>query len=526
MFLAVIARRLDAAASGRRCRGVVSPAEGVCELLFPGFGISLASLPGGPGVAITEGTGTATLQPWHDILAGSVLESAGQAGLDRILVLAFGKARAYRDASTVLHFEMTGRNTNLVLVRAGDSRILACTRRVTGRMSRRRTLAPGEVYSPPPPSGLPPSQWAGASAAAALDAAVSPADIYGMLEGVGPLTASAILGECAATGLRPGAVAASLAASLLDGRFEPWTGPWGPMPVRLGPGEPMDDPFDVFRDPVGGAARSPAAGAWLRSVRERVRAASRALERVESLVRDLPGPEELRLRAGLLLARAADVPPGCDRIVLEDWEGVPHEIPLRPGRTVPENADRLFRKARRAEEERRRLEERAGSLRRSVADLEEEAGRVERTGIIPASTPPDRPGGRRTGARKPVDLGGGWVCWVGRNARDNDELTFGIARRGDFWLHERGGAGPHVILRGDTASGNPPSSVMVEAARLAAGRGRGMAAVDWTRVQLVRRIRGGRPGEVSYTGERTIFIDRDGPPSRGIGPGRADPVEE
>src|SRR5207237_6325878 len=36
---------------------------------------------------------------------------------------------------------------------------------------------------------------------------------------------------------------------------------------------------------------------------------------------------------------------------------------------------------------------------------------------------------------------------VGRNSRENEELTFGLARSHDLWLHASGAPGSHVVLR-------------------------------------------------------------------------------
>ena len=44
-------------------------------------------------------------------------------------------------------------------------------------------------------------------------------------------------------------------------------------------------------------------------------------------------------------------------------------------------------------------------------------------------------------------LGEGYEVWIGRNARQNDALTFRHARKYDLWMHARGVAGSHAVLR-------------------------------------------------------------------------------
>ena len=92
---------------------------------------------------------------------------------------------------------------------------------------------------------------------------------------------------------------------------------------------------------------------------------------------------------------------------------------------------------------------------------------------------------------------------------DNDALTFRIARPHHVWLHARGVPGAHVIVpleRREELS----QEVLLDAAHLAlhharsAGEPRGEVA--WTRARLVRRVKGGAPGQVTYSGERVLAI--------------------
>ncbi|HAP40820.1 MAG TPA: hypothetical protein DCQ94_13835, partial [Nitrospira sp.] len=60
----------------------------------------------------------------------------------------------------------------------------------------------------------------------------------------------------------------------------------------------------------------------------------------------------------------------------------------------------------------------------------------------------------------------GYPIFVGRNARENDELTFGLARSEDLWLHARGTPGSHVIVRLEKGT-EPPLETVRDAATLA-----------------------------------------------------------
>jgi predicted ribosome quality control (RQC) complex YloA/Tae2 family protein len=97
---------------------------------------------------------------------------------------------------------------------------------------------------------------------------------------------------------------------------------------------------------------------------------------------------------------------------------------------------------------------------------------------------------------------------VGRSARQNDAVTFDLAAPQDLWFHARQIPGAHVILR--VAGRSPTREALLQAATLAAtysqARGATTVPVDYTLVRNVRRIKGGKPGLVHYSGETTLQV--------------------
>jgi predicted ribosome quality control (RQC) complex YloA/Tae2 family protein len=100
----------------------------------------------------------------------------------------------------------------------------------------------------------------------------------------------------------------------------------------------------------------------------------------------------------------------------------------------------------------------------------------------------------------------GLLIWVGRNARQNEDVTFTKGRPEDIWLHARGVPGSHVIIK--TAGRAVPPAVLSRAASLAAyysaSRTEGHVLVDVTERRHVRKIKGGQPGMVTYRNESPI----------------------
>ena len=108
-----------------------------------------------------------------------------------------------------------------------------------------------------------------------------------------------------------------------------------------------------------------------------------------------------------------------------------------------------------------------------------------------------------------VKAADGTEILVGRSAKQNEAVTFALAGPQDLWLHARQIPGAHVILR---HGGRPPSAGddLARRRRLAATYSQARTAttvpVDYAPVRNVRRIKGGKPGLVHYSGETTIVV--------------------
>jgi len=122
---------------------------------------------------------------------------------------------------------------------------------------------------------------------------------------------------------------------------------------------------------------------------------------------------------------------------------------------------------------------------------------------------------------KPVPPGGGvplhvqssdgFTMLVGKNSRQNEEVTFHQAAPNDIWLHARGVPGAHVIIK--AAGRDIPRRTIEQAASLAAyysqARGSTSAPVDYTQQRYVKHMKGGGPGMVIYERERTLYAEPD-----------------
>jgi predicted ribosome quality control (RQC) complex YloA/Tae2 family protein len=147
----------------------------------------------------------------------------------------------------------------------------------------------------------------------------------------------------------------------------------------------------------------------------------------------------------------------------------------------------------------------AGYMRAAAKLPEKKAQKAARKGKEQVKGKPAVPGG---GAPLRLQSCDGFALLVGKNSRQNEEVTFHQAAVNDIWLHARGVPGAHVIIK---AGGREiPRSTIEQAARLAAyysqARGTTTAPVDYTLQKYVRHMKGGGPGMVIYERERTIHV--------------------
>ncbi len=103
----------------------------------------------------------------------------------------------------------------------------------------------------------------------------------------------------------------------------------------------------------------------------------------------------------------------------------------------------------------------------------------------------------------------GFGIYIGRNNRQNEELSFKLAGKQDLWLHAQKVHGAHVII---ASHGAPVSDdAVTQAAQYAAyfseaSQGQNVA-VDVTPVKQLKKPAGGKPGMVIYHTYRTVYVN-------------------
>jgi predicted ribosome quality control (RQC) complex YloA/Tae2 family protein len=257
--------------------------------------------------------------------------------------------------------------------------------------------------------------------------------------------------------------------------------------------------------------------------------------KVLSLQREMVPPaeiEKLKLSGEMILGYQYALAPGQTQLraeVMQDWT---LDIALDPQLSPIENANRYFDQYKRARDARARVPERIAEAENELAyaeqilnDLDTAETRVEIEQVAEEARAANllhetklRSSGRapQSEPRQFVSPDGLTVL-VGRNARQNDELTFQRAKAEDVWLHARGHAGSHVVILSNGEA--VPETTLVFAAALAAyySQARSESAVDviYTPRKNVHRVRsaGAHPGLVTVKEEKVIRVAPRNPES-------------
>lgn len=240
---------------------------------------------------------------------------------------------------------------------------------------------------------------------------------------------------------------------------------------------------------------------------------------------DAHGDPELWKRYGdLLLSNIADAKRDGPLVTVVDYfdERTPSiTIEVDENDSLTAAAEKYFKRYTKARNAKGQIADRLDVLEKEIRGLEEQLARIdalatdgdlsfleefeERKTPGPQKKKSDR---SFTGARTFVSSDGIEIL-VGKGSKDNDQLTFRVAKSWDTWLHAADYPGSHVIVRNQTKS-EIPQRTLLQAAQLAAfysdARHQPKVAVNYTQRKFVNKPRGAAPGLVSLSGFKTILV--------------------
>ncbi len=237
--------------------------------------------------------------------------------------------------------------------------------------------------------------------------------------------------------------------------------------------------------------------------------------------------EHTQLKAQLLLTNIANIKKGMKEITVEDWSNdSPLIITLDPRLSPSDNIAAIFKEARKQKKgiphtekllEREKIE--LTAIMHLLSELQTQKTEEELTEFckqrsIPLDTrqaPPKQKSEAPPLPYKKYISPTGFSILVGKNAKDNDKLTFTHGAGSDLWLHASGYAGSHVLIKAQNNKEIDEETIL-QAGRLALknSKNRGKEGeIVITEQKYVKKTGGDAPGKVHIANYKRKFIKRD-----------------
>lgn len=489
-------------------------------------------------------------------LGGGRLTAIRQDGLERILYFDFECTNEIGDIVTnTLIAEIMGRHSNIILVR--DGRVIDSVKRVTDDISSVRRVLPNIEYETPPrEERLCLLDCTADDVLAAIDGSPERLSkkLTAVLEGVSPIFAR----ECAYYAAKDvDAVCAELSDSARDRlRFilnkvkKALCGEAEFTVVSDLNGKKKDFSFinieqystamlvshcdsantllDGFFAAAGKTERTKQrAHDLLKLLMNAYERVSRKLELQKKELSDCSEREVFRVCGDMINANIYRLEKGMTKCTLEDfYTGEPREIALDSRLTPAQNAQKYYNEYRKLDTAEKMLTELiakgqqeliyidsvfdAVSRTESETDLAEIRRELREQGYLKGGVRPDEKVKKQSEPLK-FRSSEGFDILVGRNNKQNDQLTLKTAKATDIWLHTKDIAGSHVIIK--TEGREAPEQTIFEAAQLAAyhskARESSQVPVDYTAVKFVKKPAGAKPGMVIFTNNKTLYVAPD-----------------
>ena len=459
-------------------------------------------------------------------LQGALIESIEQVENDRIVEITVSNKNEIGDhIQATLIIEIMGKHSNILLVDKSSHKILEVIKHVGFSQNSYRTLLPGSTYiAPPSTESLNPFTVKDEKLFEILQTQeLTAKNLQSLFHGLGRDTANELEN-----------ILVSDKLSTFRNFFSQETKPcltetsFSPVPFANRVVEPfasLSDLLDTYyKDKAERDRVKQQASELIRRVENELQKNRHKLKKQEKELLATDNAEEFRQKGELLTTFLHQVPNDQDQVTLDNYyTNQPITIALDKALTPSQNAQRYFKRYQKLKEAVKYLTELIEETKATILYLESvetvlnQAGLEEiaeiREELIQTGFIRRRQREKIQKRKKPEQYlasDGKTIIYVGRNNLQNEELTFKMARKEELWFHAKDIPGSHVVISGNL---NPSDEVKTDAAELAAyfskGRLSNLVQVDMIEVKKLNKPTGGKPGFVTYTGQKTLRVTPD-----------------
>ena len=459
-------------------------------------------------------------------LQGAMIESIEQVENDRIVEMTVSNKNEIGDhIQATLIIEIMGKHSNILLVDKSSHKILEVIKHVGFSQNSYRTLLPGSTYiAPPSTESLNPFTIRDEKLFEILQTQETRAkNLQNLFQGLGRDTANELEN-----------ILVSDKLSTFRNFFNQETKPcltetsFSSVPFANQVGElfaSLSDLLDTYyKDKAERDRVKQQASELIRRVENELQKNRHKLTKQEKELLATDNAEEFRQKGELLTTFLHQVPNDQDQVILDNYyTNQPITIALDKALTPNQNAQRYFKRYQKLKEAVKYLTDLIEETKATILYLESvetvlnQAGLEEiaeiREELIQTGFIRRRQREKIQKRKKPEQYlasDGKTIIYVGRNNLQNEELTFKMARKEELWFHAKDIPGSHVVISGNL---DPSDEVKTDAAELAAyfsqGRLSNLVQVDMIEVKKLNKPTGGKPGFVTYTGQKTLRVTPD-----------------
>ncbi|MGT2783812.1 Rqc2 family fibronectin-binding protein [Streptococcus merionis] len=458
-------------------------------------------------------------------LQGAAIERIEQVENDRILEISVSNKNEIGDAiQATLVIELMGKHSNIILMDKATSKIIEAIKHVGFSQNSYRTILPGSTYiAPPQTDALNPFTIADEKLFQVLSTEeLSAKNLQKLFQGLGRDSAQ------------------SLSSQLTDNRLQAFQDfflqPVQPnlteksfAPVLF---EDSQDRFDslsqamdaYYQDKAERDRVNQQASELIRRVDNELEKNRKKLNKQETELLATENAEEFRQKGELLTTYLHQVPNDQDQVELDNYyTGETLLISLDKALTPSQNAQRYFKKYAKLKEAVKHLTGLISETQATITYLESVQTMLSQASLTEIAEIREeliQTGFIRRRSREKIQkrqkperylaTDGKTIILVGKNNLQNDELTFKMAKKGELWFHAKDIPGSHVII---TNNLDPTDEIKTDAAELAAyfskARLSNLVQVDMIEAKKLHKPTGGKPGFVTYTGQKTLRVTPD-----------------
>ncbi|EGJ39317.1 fibronectin-binding protein [Streptococcus sanguinis SK1056] len=458
-------------------------------------------------------------------LQGAVIEAIQQVENDRILEISVSNKNEIGDSVAVtLVIEIMGKHSNIILLDKASGKIIEAIKHVGFSQNSYRTILPGSTYVAPPQTGsLNPFTVGDEKLFEILHTEdLEPKRLQQIFQGLGRDTATELSGRLTADKLKTfrAFFASPTQPSLTEKSFSALL--FSDSKTQMSTLSELLDTF--YKDKAERDRVNQQASELIRRVENELEKNRKKLGKQEEELLATENAEEFRQKGELLTTFLHQVPNDQDQVELDNYyTGEKIIISLDKALTPNQNAQRYFKRYQKLKEAVKHLTSLIEETRTTILYLESveialaQASLTEiaeiREELIQTGFIRRRQREKIQKRQKPekyLATDGQTIILVGRNNLQNDELTFKMAKKDELWFHAKDIPGSHVVITGNL---QPSDEVKTDAAELAAyfskARLSNLVQVDMIETRKLNKPTGGKPGFVTYTGQKTLRVTPD-----------------